>query len=89
MNIFNLYCSPLHLVIPDSSQLSGFADDHSVRKAFKASDRSAEESTIKELEQCMVTVKNWMDELRLKMNPSKTEFIYFVFSKQLEKCTIT
>ena len=88
VNIFNLYCSPLHLVIPDSLQLSGFADKHSVRKAFKASDRSAEESTIKELEQCMVTVKNWMDELRLKMNLSKTELIYFGFSKQLEKCTI-
>ena len=37
----------------------------------------------------MVTVKNWMDELRLKINPSKTEFIYFGFSRQLEKCTIT
>ena len=61
----------------------------SVRKTFKASDRSAEESTINELEQCMVTVKNWMDELRLKINPSKTEFIYFGFSRQLEKCTIT
>ena len=28
-NIFNLYCSPLHEVIPPDLQLSGFADDHS------------------------------------------------------------
>ena len=26
-NIFNLYCSPLHEVIPPDLQLSGFADD--------------------------------------------------------------
>ena len=29
-----------------------------------------------------------MDETRLKMNPSKTEFIYFRHPKQLLKCTI-
>ena len=88
MNIFNLYCSLLHLVIPEGLQLSEFADDHSVRIVFKANNnRAAENSTIDELEKCMVTVKNWMDELRLKMNPSKTELIYFGYIKQLEKCT--
>ena len=35
-NIFNLYCSTLHEVIPPNLDLSGFADDHSVRKQFKA-----------------------------------------------------
>ena len=29
-----------------------------------------------------------MDKTHFKMNPSKTEFIYFGFSKQLSKCTI-
>ena len=36
----------------------------------------------------MLNIKNWMDEMRLKMNPSKTEFIYFRFAKQLTKCNI-
>ena len=36
----------------------------------------------------MLNIKNWMDEMRLKMNPAKTEFIYFGFAKQLTKCTI-
>ena len=69
VNIFNHYYLPLHLVIPYNLQLSGFADDHSIRKGFKANDSAAEISTINKLEQCMVTVKNWMDELQLKMNP--------------------
>ena len=35
----------------------------------------------------MINIKNWMDQARLKMNPSKTEFIYFGYSRQLAKCT--
>ena len=34
-NIFNLYCSPLQDVVPSSLQLSGFADDHSVRRGVQ------------------------------------------------------
>ena len=34
----------------------------------------------------MLNIKNWMDRMRLKMNPSKTEFIYFGFNRQLAKC---
>ena len=35
-NVFNLYCSPLSEEIAPNLQLSGFADDHSVHKSFKA-----------------------------------------------------
>ena len=86
-NIFNLYCSPLQEVIPDDLQLSGFADDHSVRKTFKASNRLDEENTKTKLQECLISIKKWMDETRLKMNPSKTEFIHFGNAKQLQKCT--
>ena len=34
----------------------------------------------------MLNIKHWMDSVRLKMNPSKTEFIYFGSKQQLEKC---
>ena len=85
-NIFNLYCSPLHEVIPPDLQLSSFADDYSVRKSLKASDREEESNTVTLIEACMLNIKNWMDEMRLKMNPSKTEFIYFRFNRQLAKC---
>ena len=77
-NIFNLYCSSLQEVVPEDLQLSGFADDHSVRKTFKASNRLDEENTKTKLQECLISIKKWMDETRLKMSPSKTEFIYFV-----------
>ena len=85
-NIFNLYCSPLQDVVPSSLQLSGFADDHSVRREFKARDREGESETICILEDCMLRIKQWMDETRLKMNTAKTEFIYFGNQCQLDKC---
>ena len=87
-NIFNLYCSPLQEVVPKDLQLSGFTDDHSIRSTFTAADRQGESSTNTSIEKCMLNVKKWMDETHLKMNPSKTEFIYSGFSKQLSKCTI-
>ena len=75
--IFNLYCSPLEDVVPNNLQLSGFADDHSVRNTFKASDRNAEIDTKANVEEYMLNIKQWMDAACLKMNPTKTEFIYF------------
>ena len=33
----------------------------------------------------MLDIKSWMDAVRLKMNNSKTEFIYFGRPRQLEK----
>ena len=85
-NIFNLYCSPLQDVVPKDLQLSGFADDHSVRKTFKAGDTCEETTTISKLESCLLSIKQWMDQVRLKMNPSKTEFIHFGNAPQLHKC---
>ena len=36
----------------------------------------------------MFDIKSWMDMVRLEMNNSKTEFIYFGGPRQLEKCII-
>ena len=68
--------------------LNGFADDHSVRKTFKLEklDHHQEQKTIAAIEKLMLDIKSWMDAVRLKMNNSKSEFIYFGGSKQLEKC---
>ena len=69
--------------------LNGFADDRSVRKEFKANDRSAELQTKKEVEECMVDVRSWMDQVRLKMNSAKTECMYFGSRIQFNKCVVT
>ena len=87
-SIFNLYCSTLHEIVPKDLTLSGFADDHSVRKSFKAGSSTDETETIRTLEGCMLNIKSWMDSMRLKMNPNKTEFIYFGSKPQLRKCNV-
>ena len=79
----------LNDVVPWDLHLSGFVDNHSVRKEFKANDRSAELQTKNEIEGFMVDVKSWMDQVRLKMNSAKTEFIYFGRRIQLSKCVVT
>ena len=87
---FIAYTSTLNQVI-DSSQLelNGFTDDHSVRSSFKPSklDHTTEHHTITIMEKSMQDIKIWMDQVHLKMNNSKTEFIYFGWPSQLDKCT--
>ena len=85
-NVFNLYCSTLQDVIPSDLQLNGFVDDHSLHREFSTNDKADEDNTIKSLESCMLTIKNWMDAVHLKMNPFKIEFILFGNQVQLNKC---
>ena len=75
-SIFNLYCSPLQDIVPQDLQLSGFADDHSIRRSFMTNSRQEECDTKAKLEGCLLNINKWMDEAWLKMNPAKTEFIY-------------
>ena len=87
--LFNLYCSTLNDIVPSDLHLSGFADDHSVRKEFTANDRNAKLQTKEEIKECMVNIRSWMDWVRLKMNSAKTKFIYFGSKVQLSKCMVT
>ena len=87
-SIFNLYCSTLHEVVLSDLSLSSFVDDHSIRRSFKAGSNVQEETTIHSLQTCMLNIKSWMDAVRLKVNPAKTEFIYFRNKPQLKKCII-
>ena len=87
--LFKLYCSTLKDIIPSDLHLSGFAGDHCVRKEFRANDRNPELQTKEEIEVCMVNIRSWMDQVRLKMNSAKTEFIYFRSKEQISKCVVT
>ena len=88
--LFIAYASTLDQVINSSQlELNGFTDDHSVRSSFKPSklDHTKEHQTTAIIEKSMQDIKVWMDQVHLKMNNSKTEFIYFGWPSQLEKCT--
>ena len=84
--LFISYASMLDEIVKDLI-LNRFTDDHSVRRTFKPErlDHHQELNTIAVIEKSMLDIKAWMDAVRLKMNNSKTEFIYFGASKQLEK----
>ena len=46
-----------------------------------------ESNTIAIIEDSLLDVKRWMDGVRIRLNESKTEFIYFSSRQQLKKCT--
>ena len=57
--------------VPSNLHLSGFTDDHSVRKGFRANDRNAELQSKEEIKECMVNIRPWMGRVRLRMNSAK------------------
>ena len=87
--LFNAYASTISDVIPPTLKLMGYVDDHSIRKPFKPgnSNNNTEPDTIAIMEDSMLEVRRWMNEVRLKLTESKTEFIYFGSRQQLKKCT--
>ena len=87
--LFSSHASTLDEIVKDLI-LNGFADDHSVRKTFKPDqlEHHQELNTIAVIEKSILDIKSWMDAVRLKMNNSKTEFIYFGGPGQLAKCII-
>ena len=89
--LFIAYASTLDQIVDGRYlTLNGFADDHSVRKAFKPSrlDNKEEQETIAIMEKSMQGIKVWMDQVQLKMNDSTMEFIYFGWPSQQGKCRI-
>ena len=90
--LFIAYASTLDLVVwPSGLELNGFADDHSIRTTFRPSklDHREEHATIDKIEATMLKVKSWMDQVRLKLNEAKTEFMYFGWPSQLGKCAVS
>ena len=83
--LFIAYASTIQVMKKDLT-LTGFVDDHSICKQFKSGTRQ-EQDTIAILESSLKDIKAWMDAVRLKLNESKTEFIYFGSGQQLSKCS--
>ena len=93
--LFLAYASTIPEIIPHSFQLNEYADDHSLWKSFKPgsihetannTNIDDETCTIAFIEDTMLKVKTWMNPVCLKLNESKTEFIYFRSTQQLTKC---
>jgi hypothetical protein len=81
--LYLAYASTLQEIIPHPIQIHGYADDHAVKDSFQAGNETDEARSIDALEHCLKDINDWMNENRLKMNNSKTEFILFGNKTQL------
>ena len=53
----------------------GYADDHLGYQAFSPNDPTPERSTMKNVQECLMDVNDWMCQNRLKNNLDKVEFM--------------
>ena len=84
--LFLAYPNTIGSVVPSDIAIHGYADDHALKTSFSPASSGGEALALTKLSSCSLNIKAWMDQNRLKMNSSKTEFILFGFRKQLEKC---
>ena len=76
--LFIAYASTLDLVVqPSGLELNSFVDDHSICTTFKSSklDHKEELDTIANIEETMLDIKSWIEQVHLKLNEANTEFI--------------
>ena len=86
--LYSMYASTIqHIIMNNQISLYGYADNHGLRMTCKP-DAESEISTVKDLQDCLTSVKDWMDENQLKMNSSKAEIIIFGSRQQLSKTTM-
>ena len=79
--LYQAYTAGMEEVFPSHSgmDIHGYANDHRVKKEFKVHyiDHSLEINVISRVETCAIKIKKWMNQMWLKMNDDKTEFIIF------------
>ena len=64
--LYSVYLSTLRLVVSPPLDLNRFANDHSVSISFKSKDQHQEKCCITNLENCSVSINDWMKQNRLK-----------------------
>ena len=83
-NLFSCYCSQISSCIPPQLNINGFADDHSIRQQHKpTSEMCSQVSTT--MQTTLMSIKDWMDSMHLKLNTDKTDFMIFGSKHQLRK----
>ena len=73
------------MAIPNSLDINVFADDHSIRTKYKASDTTRAWEAKKMLENTLNNIKEWIDSMRLNLNSGKTEYIQFRSRQKIKK----
>ena len=87
-NIFTVYSSLIKNAVDDTFTLNAFADDHSICRDYVAGNTNEMNNLKKDLKKNLDSIGHWMDQMRLKLNPDKTELISFGGRAQLKNGTI-
>ena len=82
--LFTLYTGPLSRVITSQSVPHRLYADDTQLYIFFSADNS--ESSFYRLQQCLISVQDWMTANKLKLNPNKTEFLLIGHERQRVKC---
>ena len=85
-SLFTIYAGSIGTVIKPPTSLYGYADDHTIGRKFKPGNPGQEEITLIELLCTVSSIQNWMDSNKLKLNPTKTEMVFFGTKKLLKLC---
>ena len=81
--LFTLYTAPLsHVIAEHDVEHHIYADDTQIYISLSVSEAS---ESLTDLKSCVTDVFTWMTNSKLKLNPSKTEFIIIGSKKQREK----
>lgn len=73
--LYLTYAGTLFDIVPPSMSVYGFAGDHLANKRFRPDSVNSELHSIKELEDCALSINSWMRENKLKMNNSKQNLL--------------
>ena len=87
--LFSAYANTLSKCVPPDTDIHGHADDHFMKRGFSPNIPMDEACFQHSIQSTMECVKNWMNSNRLKLNPDKSEFIYFGSRGLLRNCMHT
>ena len=83
--LFNCYCSTLKYAIPKNLDLKGFADDHTLLGSFVVNNNNSKTEILTSIEKARDSISDWMNQTRLKLNPTKNEIVKFGSRQMLQK----
>ena len=73
--LYSCYASTLQIIIPEGVTCHGYADDHTFKHSFipHHSNKTSEHTAMSVLNECIINLREWMNENRLKLNVDNTE----------------